>query len=112
MKKLLPLLLTVIILLSACSEKPPSVRATNLSSSKANIQVKVANSNTININDLAPNITSRFQDIVPGGCFVTVNLQDFQEPYSHIFTALNDKNYTIVIESGKIVNIKVNVTDK
>lgn len=112
MKKLAAFLLGVILLTTACSTKPPSVRVQNLRTNKANVQIKLANSNTININDVNAGATSSYQEIVKGSSMATAVIQNEKDTPSIIFTADDDKNYTVVIQNGTTATLKVDVTDK
>ena len=112
MKKIVALLLGVILITTACSSEPPSVRVQNLRTNKANVQIKLANSNTININDVGAGQTSSYQEIVTGSSMATAVIQNEKESPSILFTASEDKNYTVVIQSGATATLKVDVTDK
>lgn len=112
MKKLFALLIGVVLLTAACSTQPPSVRVQNLRTNKANVQIKLANSNTININDVSAGATTSYQEIVTGSSMATAVIQNEKDTPSAIFTADDDKNYTVVIQSGTTPTLKIDVTDK
>lgn len=112
MKKIAALLLGVVLITTACSSEPPSVRVQNLRSNKANVQIKLANSNTININDVAAGSSSSYQDIVTGAATATAVIQNEKDSPAILFTADEDKNYTVVIQAGTTATLKVDVSDK
>lgn len=112
MKKLASLLLGIVLITTACSSEPPSVRVQNLRTNKANVQIKLANSNTININDVNAGATSSYQEIVTGASMATAVIQNERDSPSIIFTADEDKNYTVVIQNGTTPTLKVDVSEK
>ncbi len=112
MKKIAALLLGVILVTTACSSEPPSVRVQNQRTNKANVQIKMANANTININDVGAGATSSYQEISTGTTMATAVIQNEKDSPSIQFTASEDKNYTVVIQSGTAPTLKVDVTDK
>ncbi|KAF0150963.1 MAG: hypothetical protein FD143_2383 [Ignavibacteria bacterium] len=112
MKKLTSLLLVFVLLTTACSTEPPSVRVQNLRTNKANVQIKLANSNTININDVSAGATSSYREVVSGTAMATAVIQNEKDSPSILFTANDDKNYTVVIQTGTTPTLKVDVTDK
>src|SRR3989339_915980 len=97
MKNLLALLLLLILTTVACSSKPPSIRVSNQRSTKANVQVKLENTNTININDVASGATTSYQEISEGAVLVTAVIQNESVSPVISFNADRDKNHTIVV---------------
>lgn len=112
MKSFFALLIGVVLLTTACSTQPPSVRVQNLRTNKANVQIKLANSNTININDVSAGATTSYQEIVTGSSMATAVIQNEKDSPAILFTADDDKNYTVVIQSGTTPTLKIDVTDK
>ncbi len=107
MKKLLLKILILLIVLTACSSEPPSIRVLNRRSNKANVQIKTANNNTININDVSPNQTTPYQDIEEGYHQATATIQNEKaSPYIY-FTTIKDRKYTIVILDGATPYLRV-----
>lgn len=83
-----------------CSDDPPSVRVVNQRATKANVQFKQANGNTINHNDVASGTYSNFQDITEGAISVTAVIQNESVSPATTFGASNDNNYTVVVLGG------------
>ncbi len=83
-----------------CSDNPPGVRVANQRGTKANVQFKQANGNTININDMLAGTTSSFQDIAEGAVVVTAVIQTEAVAPVTTFNSSMDNNYTIVILAG------------
>lgn len=110
MKKLL--ILFVIILITACSEEPPSVRVVNQNAGKANVQVKLSDANTININDVSAYTSSQYQEIKEGATIVTAVIQNEKDSPTISFNASNDKNYSIVVSSASPATLKVDSSNK
>jgi len=76
MKNLLLILLTSIAIFSACTSEPPSVRVLNRRTNKANVQIKSANGNTINFNNVETNQTTSYQEISEGYQQATAVIQN------------------------------------
>ncbi|MBA4407441.1 hypothetical protein C0389_09215 [bacterium] len=112
MKKLFAFLLVLIIATVACSSKPPSVRVVNQRSTKANVQVKLENSNTININDVAGGATSSYQEISEGSVLVNAVIQNENVSPTISFTAGKDKNHSIVILNSTPPSLRIDTDDK
>jgi hypothetical protein len=92
---------------AGCSDSPPSVRVANQRGSKANVQIKQANGNTINHNNVESGTMSNFQGIAEGDIGVTAIIQN--EPVSPAvsFNASNENNYTVVILAGDPPTLRV-----
>ena len=112
MKKIAAFLLGVVLFTTACSTDPPSVRVQNLRTNKANVQIKLADANTININDVEAGATTSYREIVKGSSMATAVIQNEKESPSTIFTADDNKNYTVVIQNNTPPTLKIDVTDK
>lgn len=104
--------LAVLSSFTGCSDEPPSVRVTNLRLTKANVQIKQADGNTINHNDIALGMTSNFQDIAEGNVVVTAGIQNESVSPTTTFKASNDNNYTIVILVGDPPTLRVDALGK
>ncbi len=104
--------LAVLLPFNGCSDDPPSVRVTNQRATKANVQIKQANGNTINHNDVTTGATSGFQDIAEGAIVVTAGIQNEAVSPTTAFNALNDNNYTIVIVGGDPPTLRVDAAGK
>lgn len=101
----------LIILVTGCSDEPPSIRTQNQFSAKANVQYKTSN-NTINQNDVAAGITTNYQDISEGNVQVTATIQSSSVSPTTEFNASNNNNYTIVIINSNPPVLKVNSEEK
>ncbi len=112
MKKLFVLLLALIFAAVACSSEPPSVRVLNQRSTKANVQVKQSDANTININDVTGGATTSYQEIAEGTTTTTAVIQNESVSPTTSFTAQKDKNHTIVILNSNPPSLRVDTDDK
>lgn len=104
--------IAVLLSLTGCSDDPPSVRVANQRATKANVQFKQANGNTINHNDVASGTYSNFQDVAEGGIVVTAVIQNESVSPSTAFNASNENNYTIVILGGNPPTLRVDTQGK
>ncbi len=107
--------LAVLVLLTVfigCSTEPPSVRVRNERPTKANVQYKQANGNTVNINDVAGGQVTGFQDIVTGQTDVTAVIQDESVSPKVGFRAEEDNNYTIVVVNSTPPTLRVDSESK
>ena len=104
--------LAVLSCFAGCSDKPPSVRVANQRATKANVQIKQANGNTINHKDVAPGTFSNFQDIAEGAIVVTASIQNESVSPTTAFNASNDNNYTVVVVSGDPPTLRVDTQGK
>jgi len=105
-------LLSLIMLSIACSGEPPSVRVKNERSNKANVQIKQADGNTININDVAGGSVSGYKDLVEGATQATAVIQSEQVSPSSPFTVVKDKNYTVVVTNSNPPTLRIDSEDK
>lgn len=112
MKKLFVLLLALIFATVACSSEPPGVRVVNQRSTKANVQVKQSDANTININDVTGGATTSYQEIAEGTTTATAVIQNESVSPTTSFTAQKDKNHTIVILNSNPPSLRVDTEDK
>ncbi len=112
MKNLLALLLLFVLTTVACSSEPPSVRVKNERTTKANVQIKMSNANTININDVQGGTATPYQEIAEGVSVATAVIQNETVSPTTQFTAAKDRNYTIVILQGQIPSLRVDSEDK
>ena len=104
--------LAVLSFFIGCSHKPPSVRVSNERTTKANVQFKQANGNTINHNDVAPGSSSNFQDAAVGVIVVTAVIQNENVSPTTAFTAVNDNNFTVVILNSSPPTLRVDTQSK
>lgn len=95
-----------------CSSDPPSVRVRNERATKANVQYKQANGNTVNINDVAGGQVTGFRDIVTGRTDVTAVIQDENVSPTVAFAAEEDNNYTIVVVNTNPPALRVDSESK
>ncbi len=112
MKKLYLILMASAIFAIGCSDDPPSVRVNNQKSSKANVQIKLADANTININDVEAGASSSYRDIAEGATQATATIQNEKESPSISFSASKNMNYTVVIQNTTPATLKVDSSDK
>lgn len=107
MKNILLIILTSAIILVACSQEPPSIRVLNRRTNKANVQIKSANGNTININNIETNQTTSYQEISEGYQQATAVIQNESfSPYI-FFTTIKGRKYTIVVLDGEKPTLRV-----
>ncbi len=97
---------------TGCADKPPSVQVTNQRATKANVQFKQANGNTINHNDVVAGGASTLQDVAEGAVIVTAGIQNEAVSPTITFTATMDNNYTIVILAGNPPALRVDTQGK
>ncbi len=108
-------IIVALVILSSfigCSDKPPSVQVSNQRATKANVQIKQANGNTINHNDVVSGTMSNLQDITEGAIVVTAGIQNETVSPTATFTATKDNNYTIVILVGNPPTLRVDTQGK
>lgn len=103
---------TATVLLGGCTSDPPSVRVANQRGTKANVQFKQANGNTINHNDVEGGTMSNFQDVSEGAIVVTAGIQNEAVSPTVTFNASNDNNYTVVILPGTTPTLRVDSQGK
>jgi hypothetical protein len=104
--------LAVLSSFTGCSDEPPSVRVANQRATKANVQFKQADGNTINHNEVASGTYSNFQDVAEGDIVVTAVIQNESVSPTTSFNASNNNNYTVVIASGDPPTLRVDTQDK
>jgi len=107
--------LAVLVLVAGligCSSDPPSVRVRNERATKANVQYKQANGNTVNINDVAGGQVTGFRDIVTGRTEVTAVIQNENVSPTATFQAEEDNNYTIVVVNSTPPTLRVDSESK
>jgi hypothetical protein len=110
MKRLFLMFITGSILMASfigCSEDPPSVRVYNERATKANVQVKSSTGNTINLNDVLPGQTVKFQEITEGLSETNAVIQDESVSPTATFVASNDYKYTIVVANTTPPTIRI-----
>ena len=115
MNRLLVLIFTLafyICLVGCSKDKDPSVRIRNERGTKANIQLKAADGNTININDVEGGATTAFQDIAVTRYEVKATIQSETVTPSITFDASTNNNYTVVVLPGTPPILRVEVAGK
>ena len=112
MKKYFTLLLILIFTSVACSSDLPSIRVVNQRTAKANVQVKLENTNTININDVAGGATSTYQEIPEGAVLVTAVIQSESVSPIISFNAGRDKNHSVVILGTTPPTLRIDTDEK
>ncbi len=95
-----------------CSSDPPSVRVSNQLTTKANVQYKQSNGNTVNINDVAGGQVTGYRDIVTGRTDVTAVIQDVAVSPTVSFAAEENNNYTIVVVNTNPPTLRVDSESK
>lgn len=103
--------LFVVFGLCGCSSDPPSARVSNERTTKANIQIKFADGNTININDVAAGTATAFQEIHTGATVATATIQSESVSPSRAFNSEEDMNYTIVVVNSTPPTLRIDATD-
>lgn len=107
MKKYIKLFVIFFLIFSACSSEPPSIRVLNRRNTQANVQIKTAKNNTININNVEPNQTTSYQDIEEGYHQATATIQsESLSPFIY-FTTVKGRKYTIVVLDGVKPTLRV-----
>ncbi len=112
MKKILFILLSALVLATACSDEPPSIRVKNERDTKANVQFKFGGVNTVNINDVAAGQVSSFKEVPEGFCIATAEIQGANISPVLGFTIIKNRNYTLVVLDGVTPSIRVDDEDK
>jgi hypothetical protein len=114
MRQLLRCLAVAILVsvLGGCSDDPPSARVRNELVTKANIQLKQSNGNTININDVGGGQVSGYRDLVTGRTEVTAVIQDEAAAPTVIFLAEENHNHTIVVVNSTPPTLRVDTESK
>ncbi len=110
LKDLVILVLFTVFL--GCSSDPPSVRVSNQLATKANVQYKQSNGNTVNINDVAGGQVTGYRDIVTGRTDVTAVIQDVAVSPTVSFAAEENNNYTIVVVNTNPPTLRVDSESK
>lgn len=105
-------ILVVFAGLIGCSSDPPSVRVRNERSTKANVQYKQANGNTVNINDVQGGQVTGYQDVATGRIEVTAVIQNENVSPTTLFQADEDNNYTIVVVNSTPPTLRVDSESK
>ncbi len=100
-------LCAVLLLAQGCSEEAPSLRIRNDYSKKANVQLKPAAGNTININDVAPNTSTAYQDVSETTFTATASVQGENTAPTVTFGTKNDYRYTVVLTNTNPPELKV-----
>ena len=102
------LILVVALTMFGCSgDAPPFFRIRNERSTKASMQVKTSNGNTININNIEPGSTSEYQASTEGLIEITVIIQGESVVPTASFNAVNNGRYTIVILAGTTPALRI-----
>ena len=102
--------LICIIILVGCSEKAnPKIRIANERGTKANIQIQTSGGNTINYTDVAVGQTTLYQNVYAGTVTVTAVIQSELKFPSVKFTAQAGESYTVVILTGDIPSLRVDL---
>ncbi len=110
--KILSAALLILLSFIGCSDKAASVQVSNQRATKANVQFKQANGNTINHNDVISGTMSTLQDVAEGSIVVTAVIQNEVVSPTITFTAAKDNNYTIVILAGDPPRLRVDTQGK
>jgi hypothetical protein len=82
---------------TGCSDDPPDVRVENQLGTKANVQFKQANGNTINQNGIASTSYTLFEDVAEGRIAVAAVIQGEYASPTVTFDASSNNSYTIII---------------
>jgi nitrogen regulatory protein PII-like uncharacterized protein len=104
--------LAVISSFAGCTDDPPSVRVANERATKANVQFKQANGNTINHNDVESGTYSNLQDVAEGTIVITAVIQNESVSPTTSFNASNGENYTVVVVGGDPPMLRVDTQSK
>ena len=110
--RILSAALLLVLVAAACSEEDPSIRVRNDFDKKANVQLKPAAGNTININDVEGGTTSVFHDVQEGEWTATASISSVSESPEKTFRTENDMNYTVVIINAQPPTMEIVAEDK
>lgn len=102
----------ILLALTGCKDKAPSVRVLNQRIEKANVQFKQADGSTINHNDIVPGAYSSFQDVEEGTIEVKAVIKNEAITPQTTFDAGKDNNYTVMILTGNPPTLRVDVQSK
>ena len=81
-------------------DTPPRFRVRNDRATKANVQIKTSDGNTININGVDTGVISDFQSTASGRIDVSAGIQGETVVPTLTFNATNNSSYTIVVATG------------
>ncbi len=107
--------LSIAILLgtSGCStdpeDTPPKFRVRNERATSASLQVKTSGGNTININNVAPGVTTEYQEVAEGTVQVTVTVQGLQTDFEGTFEAQKNRLFTVAVANTEPPSVRVDV---
>lgn len=102
------ILLGLLFAATGCSEDPdPLFRVKNERGTKANVQVKTNDGNTINFNDVLPGQLTDYHGTMQGNIKVSTVLQDDPAKPKAEFYAENGSSYTIVILAGEVAYLRI-----
>lgn len=104
--------LAIMSSIMGCADDPPAIRVVNQRATKANVQIKQANGNTINHNDVTSVAASNLEDIAEGATVVTAVIQNESVSPTTAFNASNDNNYTVVVLVGDPPTLRVDTQGK
>lgn len=103
MKKLIPIILSlifVIAIISCSDETDPQFRIHNERADKANVQLQTSGGNTVNINDVGAGQSTAYQTVAVGIITATAVIQNESVSPAVTFSTAKDTRYTIVIRTG------------
>lgn len=99
----------LITMISCADEVNPKFRIFNERLDKANVQIQTSGGNTININDVEPGETTKYQNAAEGNITATVGIQNESVSPEITFFASKDERYTIVIKKGITPSLRVDI---
>jgi len=84
-----------------CKNEDPSARIINNGTENASVQIKTSGGNTININNVAPGLSSPYASYAPGIVTFTITVAD----NDYVETVLMEEcfNYDIAIDSNNSI---------
>lgn len=89
-----------------CKDEPPSARILNNGTSKASVQIKTSNGNTVNINNVDPGTASPYASYAAGVVEFTITVSSVD--YKETVAMANCFNYDIAIDaSNKITTAAI-----
>ncbi len=86
-------------------DNPPRFRLHNGSTDVASVQIKTSEGNTNNINGIAPDYTSPYQNSSEGKIEITATVKGDTTTLKGAFSAYNNQSYTININNPPSVTI-------
>ncbi|GAA3989005.1 hypothetical protein [Hymenobacter antarcticus] len=86
-----------------CKDEDPRARITNNGTQIASVQVKTSGGNTVNINNVAPGVTSDYANYAAGQTTFTLKVNNVD--YAKTVDVSKCHEYTIAIDRSNVVTV-------